>query len=93
MAAKKATLDDVLAEVKEIKQMQVAQGKDIETALAWQRAEDAYRAALAKVRQEDRQATQDATSKAWLKVVKELYPILVIVAAILYAYAQAHGVK
>lgn len=79
-------LDASLAEMK-------AMRTDVNALMQWKLQEDAYRAALKRVRDEERESTQEQTSVAWLKVIKQLYPILAILAAILYAYAQTRGIK
>lgn len=53
---------------------------------------EAHEAALKQVRQEERESIQAETGKAWLKVIKELYPILAVLGLIIYAYAHSHGI-
>lgn len=87
---------EVLKELKAIKDMQLAQENRLANIEQWKIAEDAYRAALKQVRGDEKQRKKDKqddeVSKAWLKVLKEIYPILLTIGAILYFYASSHGI-
>jgi hypothetical protein len=84
---------EVLKELKEIKAMYKALDDRLRIVEAANLAEAAYRAALKQVRVDDKEKLEEQTSKAWLRILKEVYPILVILTAILYFYASTHGIK
>lgn len=88
----RTTNDDILREIRQVKKMQTTQGKDIEQLTAWQQAEDAYRKALGIVRQEQKDKLNEQATKMWIKVLKEVYPIIGILGAIIYAYANSKGI-
>lgn len=62
----------------------------------WKRNEDAYRAALAKVKDEEQQSRTtgeaDAFAKRRTEIMKQVGIVLGLLAAILYAYAATKGI-
>lgn len=62
----------------------------------WKRNEDAYRAALAKVKSEEQQQKADSRSDDFAKrrteIMKQVGIVLGLIAAILYAYAATKGI-
>jgi hypothetical protein len=92
-AKRNPTNYDLLKEIKEIKAMYADLDGRMNLQEAWKRDEDAYDKALSRVYTENKDKTADQVSKAWLKVLKEVYPILVVITAILYFYASTHGIK
>lgn len=62
----------------------------------WKRNEDAYRAALAKVKSEEQEAKvssqADDFAKRRTEIMKQVGIVLGLVAAILYAYAATKGI-
>jgi hypothetical protein len=97
MAAKQPSNSDILKAVKQLKDMQVAQAKDIGILMNWKIAEDAYRAALAKVKSDDEQSKyqglRDNELKKRTELIKQAGIVVALIIAILYAYATTHGVK
>jgi hypothetical protein len=85
-------LKEIRDDIKVVKNMQLAQGQDIEGLKKWKIAEDAYRAALLQVRNEEKEKLAETAQKAWIKILKEVYPIIGILGAILYAYANSKGI-
>jgi hypothetical protein len=83
---------EVLKELKEIKAMYVDLDGRMSVQEQWKIAEDAYKAALSQVYNENKEKTDEQVSKAWLRVLKEVYPILAILGAILYAVAASKGI-
>lgn len=97
MAAKQPSNSDILRAVKEVKDMQTSQAKDINILMNWKIAEDAYRAALAKVKSEDEQSKytglRDNELKKRTELIKQIGIVVGLIVAILYAYAVTHGIK
>lgn len=62
----------------------------------WKRNEDAYRAALAKVKSEEssakKEARDDDAAKRRTEIMKQVGIVLGLVVAILYAYAATKGI-
>lgn len=62
----------------------------------WKRNEDAYRAALAKVKAEEKEqkssAQSDEIAKRRTEIMKQVGIVLALVIAILYAYAASKGI-
>lgn len=62
----------------------------------WKRNEDAYRAALAKVKAEEKsakvEARDDDVAKRRTEIMKQVGIVLGLVVAILYAYAATKGI-
>lgn len=83
------TLGDVLKEVQGF-------GNRLAVLENWKISEDAYRAALAQVKNEERQAKNDNNSaevnKRRLEILKQVGIVLALIAAILYAYAATKGI-
>lgn len=94
---KEPTNADLLREIKGVKDMQSSQGKDIGILMNWKVAEDAYRAALAKVKGDEEtahyQVLRDSELKKRTEIFKQIGIIAGIVIAILYAYVATHGIK
>lgn len=90
--ARNITNTDILKEVKEVRKMQEAQADDIRSLKLWKQAEDAYKAALLQVRADEKTKNQDEASKQWLKILREIYPIIGILGALLYAVAASRGI-
>lgn len=63
----------------------------------WKRSEDAYRAALAQVKAEEKESKGEARAedmaKQWKGILKQAGIVLGLVAAILYAYAASKGIS
>lgn len=63
----------------------------------WKRDEDAYRAAVARVKAEEatdrNRRASDSETKKRTEIMKQVGIILALITAILYAYASTHGVK
>ena len=94
---KEPTNADLLREFKTVKDMQISQGKDISILMNWKVAEDAYRAALAKVKSDEEQSKfqglRDGELKKRTELIKQMGIVIMLVIAILYAYAATHGIK
>lgn len=97
MANKEPTNGDLLKEIKGVKDMQIAQSKDVTVLMNWKIQEDAYRAALAKVKSDEEQAKyqglRDGEIKRRTEIMKQIGIVLALIVAILYAYAATHGIK
>lgn len=94
---KQPTNADLLKEFKVIKDMQIAQAKDINILMQAKVAEDAYRAALKQVKDDEETAKytnlRDGELKKRTEILKQIGIIAGIIIAILYAYASTHGIK
>lgn len=97
MAAKQPSNSDILKAVKAVKELQVSQAKEIGILMNWKLQEDAYRAALAKVKSEEEeskyQGLRDNEIKKRTELIKQIGIVAALIIAILYAYATTHGVK
>lgn len=62
----------------------------------WKRSEDAYRAALAQVKAEEKESKTTSQNDDFMKrrteIMKQVGIVLGLIAAILYAYASTRGV-
>lgn len=62
----------------------------------WKRNEDAYRAALAKVKSEEKETKSEAAASEYAKrrteIMKQVGIVLGLIVAILYAYAATKGI-
>lgn len=89
MAAKEPTNAELLKELKEF-------GQRLLILEDWKRNEDAYRAALAKVKSEEKENKQSEQSDEMIKrrteIMKQVGIVLALLIAILYAYASSRGI-
>lgn len=91
------TNSDLMKEIREVKSMQTSQGDRISTLELWKVSEDAYRAALARVKDEEEdnkfRKLRDGELSKRSEVLKQVGIILGLITAILYAYLSTKGIR
>lgn len=90
--SKQPTNAEILTEIKGVKAVQNIQSRDIDILKEWKRQEDAYRAALKAVKDDEKEERRDAQEaelkSSMIKTLKELSPILTAGALLLYALVE-----
>lgn len=90
MPNKQPTNADILSELKDL-------GKRVLVVEDWKRSEEAYRAALAQVKAEEKAAKSEAGNDEYMKrrteIMKQIGIILGLVVLILSAYAATKGIS
>lgn len=91
------TNSDLLKGINEVKAVQKTQDGRIGALELWKVSEDAYRAALAKVKREEEESQytrlRDGELRKRTEVFKQIGIIAGIIIAILYAYSATHGIR
>lgn len=89
MSDKQPTNKEIMKEVKGV-------GERLLILEDWKRNEDAYRAALAQVKADEKEskgeARADDMAQQWKGILKQAGIVLGLIAAILYAYAATKGI-
>jgi hypothetical protein len=89
MPGKEPSNTEILNELRDI-------GKRLGDLERWKISEDAYRAALAQVKRDEKEANHDAIAAEAITKRTELFKqagiVLGLIAAILYAYAATKGI-
>lgn len=97
MANRQPPNSEILKAVKEVKDMQAAQAREIKVLTDWKQHEDAYRAALKQVKDEEAQekttGQKDSDFQKRTEIMKQVGIVLALIIALLSAYGIAHGVR
>lgn len=88
MAAKQPTNSVLLRELKDIKDMQLSQAKDIDMLKNWKIAEDAAKAAVAKYKQ-DEQVKLDRDGKR--KLIRDVGAFLSVLTILIWSIVEYLG--
>lgn len=85
----KPTNRDILKAIREVKDMQIAQGKDIDGLLDWKKGLDIAKSAVEEYKRAE-EKTREARQKR--EIWKQVGIVLGLISAVLYVYLETRGV-